>query len=330
MKNFISTKDWTKNELQDILDYAKDLKVNKFQNTLKNKSVALLFFNPSMRTRTSFELGIQELGGYAVVLHPGKDAWPIEFKPNAIMDEDSEEHIIEVAKVLSEYCDLIAIRAFPKFINLEEDLTDHVINSFAKYASVPVVNMETITHPCQELAHILTMQEKLGDLKGKDYLLTWTYHPKPLNTAVANSSLLIASKFGMNVKLLCPSQDYHLDDRYLKAAKENCASEGASFDISYDIDSAYSNADIVYAKSWGCLSHYGKIDEQIANNNQFKHFIVDEPKMALTNNAVFSHCLPLRRNVKATDGVMDAEYCLAVKEAGNRKHVQKSMLSKIL
>ena len=190
--------------------------------------------------------------------------------------------------------------------------------------------METIEHPCQELAHVLTLQEHYGDLKGKDYLLTWTYHPKPLNTAVANSSLLIASKFGMNVKLLCPSEDYHLDDRYLKAAQKNCESERASFDVSYDIDSAYLNVDIVYAKSWGCLSHYGKIDDQIANNNKYKHFIVDETKMGLTNNAVFSHCLPSRRNVKATDEVMDADYCIAVKEAANRKHVQKSMLSKIL
>ena len=188
MKNFISTQDWSKKELQDILDYAKDLKTYKFQDTLKNKSVALLFFNSSMRTRTSFELGIQELGGYAVVLHPGKDAWPIEFKPNSVMDDDSEEHIIEVAKVLSEYCDLIAVRAFPKFIDLEEDLSDKVINGFAKYASVPVVNMETITHPCQELAHIMTMQEHFGDLSGKDYLLTWTYHPKPLNTCLLYTS----------------------------------------------------------------------------------------------------------------------------------------------
>ena len=134
----------------------------------------------------------------------------------------------------------------------------------------------------------------------------------------------------MIVKLLCPSEDYHLDDRYLNAAKVNCDIEGASFNISYDIDNAYLNAEIVYAKSWGCLSFYGKEDEQIAQNNQYKHFIVDESKMSLTNNAVFSHCLPSRRNVKATDGVMDADYCIAVREAANRKHVQKSMLSKIL
>jgi N-acetylornithine carbamoyltransferase len=143
MKNFITTENWSKNELQDILDYAKDLKINRFQKTLKNKSIGLLFFNPSLRTRTSFEIGIKELGGFAVVLQPGKDAWPIEFKLNSIMDNDKEEHIIEVAKVLSEYCDLIAIRAFPKFQNLEEDFSDNLINSFAKYASVPVINMET-------------------------------------------------------------------------------------------------------------------------------------------------------------------------------------------
>ena len=239
MKNFISTQDWSKTELQEILDYAQDLKKNKFQETLKNKSVALLFFNPSMRTRTSFELGIQELGGYAVVLHPGKDAWPIEFKINSVMDDESEEHIVEVAKVLSQYCDLIAIRAFPKFINLDEDLSDNVINSFAKFASVPVVNMETITHPCQELAHILTMQEHYGDLSGKDYLLTWTYHPKPLNTAVANSSLMIASKFGMNVKLLCPTEDYILHNNFTSQAQANCDYNNSTFEITHNIESAY-------------------------------------------------------------------------------------------
>ena len=330
MKNFISTQDWSKTELQEILDYAKDLKKYKFQETLKNKSVALLFFNPSMRTRTSFEIGIQELGGYAVVLHPGKDAWPIEFKINSIMDEESEEHIIEVAKVLSEYCDLIDIRAFPKFINLDEDLSDNVINSFAKFASVPVVNMETITHPCQELAHILTMQEHYGDLSGKDYLLTWTYHPKPLNTAVANSSLMIASKFGMNVKLLCPSEDYILHNSFTLQAQANCDDNNSTFEITHDIESAYKDADIVYAKSWGSLNYYGNPQGEKVIRDQFKHFIVDENKMGLTNNALFSHCLPLRRNIKATDGVMDSDSCVAVQEAGNRMHVQKSLLTKLL
>ncbi len=330
MKNFITTQNWSRSELQDIINFSIELKKNPYQPLLKNKSVALLFLNPSMRTKTSFEIGISELSGTAVLLQPGKDAWSIEFEENIVMDGETEEHVKEVAQVLSSYCDCIAIRAFPKFINWNQERGDSVINSFAKYSTVPVVNMETIEHPCQELAHILTMQEHYGDLQGKNYLLTWTYHPKPLNTAVANSSLLIASKFGMNVKLLCPSEEYHLDDRYINAAKENCSLENTDFEISYDIKSAYSNADIVYAKSWGSLSYYGKPDEQASLNSKYKHFIVDESKMSLTNNAVFSHCLPLRRNVKATDEVMDADYCLAVNEAANRKHVQKSMLTKIL
>lgn len=330
MKNFITTQDWSKQDLQEILDYAKNLKENKFQDLLKNKSVALLFFNPSMRTKVSFELGIQELGGYAVVLHPGSDAWPIEFEPAVIMNENPEEHIKEVARVLSNYCDLIAVRAFPKFINLEEDFEDRVINSFAQYATVPIVNMETITHPCQELAHILTLQENLGNLRGKNYLLTWTYHPKPLNTAVANSSILIASKFGMNVKLLCPSPNYNLHEKYLEQAKKNCEENETKFSITHDIDQAYSGSDIVYAKSWGSLLHYGDVEKELIQRHKNKHFIVDEEKMAKTNNAIFSHCLPLRRNVKATDGVMDADYCVAIQESSNRKHVQKSLLTKLL
>ena len=210
MRNFITTQDWSRSELQDILDHASSLKAKPFQPLLQNKSVAMLFFNPSLRSKTSFEIGISELAGTAVILQPGKDAWSIEFKDKLVMDGEAEEHVKEVAEVLSSYCDCIAIRAFPKFIDWQLDRTDHVIKSFAKYSSVPVVNMETIEHPCQELAHLLTLQEHFGSLEGKEYLLTWTYHPKPLNTAVANSSLLIASKFGMNVTLLCPSESLSL------------------------------------------------------------------------------------------------------------------------
>ena len=330
MKHFISTKNWSKSELQEILDFSIKLKENPFQPILKNKSVAMIFFNPSLRTKTSFEIGINELSGTAVVLQPGKDAWPIEFAENVVMDGESEEHVKEVAQVLSSYCDCIAVRAFPKFESWEIDRTNHVIESFAKYASVPVVNMESIEHPCQELAHILTLQEHFGNLEGKDYLLTWTYHPRPLNTAVANSSLLIASKFGMNVRLLCPNEDYLLDERYLSSAKQFCRDNGKSFEVSHDINSAYKGANIVYAKSWGSLNYYGNPAAEMLVRKDYKHFIVNDEKMNLTEDGVFSHCLPLRRNIKATDSVIDSPSCLAIQEAENRKHVQKSLLSKIL
>jgi N-acetylornithine carbamoyltransferase len=330
VRHFITTYDWSKDDLQAIIDGAVKLKASPFQRSLENKSVAMLFFNPSLRTKTSFEVGISELSGTAVILQPGKDAWPIEFEDGVIMDQDPEEHVKEVAQVLSEYCDCIAIRAFPRFVDWNIDRTDHVIKSFAKYASVPVINMETIEHPCQELAHLMTLQETLGSLEGQNYLLTWTYHPKPLNTAVANSSLLIASKFGMNVKLLCPSEDYLLDRRYLEYAQEACTKNNKSFEITHDINAGYDGANIVYAKSWGSLNFYGNAEDEFEVRKNFKHFIVDEEKMELTNNALFSHCLPLRRNVKATDGVMDSPNCVAIQEAANRKHVQKSLLTKIL
>lgn len=330
MKHFITTADWSQSELNVMLEMANEFKQGATGNALKNKSVALLFFNPSMRTRTSFELGTWQLGGHAVVLEPGKSAWPLSFELGTPMDGVAEEHVIEAAKVLSRYCDLIAIRAFPKFENWHDDRQDKVINAFAKYATVPVINMETITHPCQELAHMQAIQEHLGAPQKKKYLLTWTYHPKPLNTAVANSSLLIASKFGMDVTMLCPNEQYILDDRYMDLAKQNAEQYGGSFKVTHDIDEAYEGAEIVYAKSWGALPFFGNWEAEKPMRDQYKHFIVDEQKMAKTNNAKFSHCLPLRRNIKATDGVMDADYCIAIDEAENRLHVQKAIMTQLI
>ena len=329
MRHFLTTADWSQQELQQLLNRASELKSGTVSNALQNKGVALLFFNPSLRTRTSFELGAWQMGGHAVVLEPGKSAWPLEFELGTKMDEVAEEHVIEAAQVLSRYCDLICIRAFPKFLDWSQDRKDSMINAFAKYATVPVINMETITHPCQEMAHMLAIQEKLGKKK-LNYLLTWTYHPKPLNTAVANSSALISSKFGMDVTLLCPTPDYHLDKRYMALAQQQAEANGGSFKVSYDIESAYRNADVVYAKSWGALPYFGNWEAEKPIRDQNQHFIVNEEKMALTNGGLFSHCLPLRRNIKATDAVMDADYCFAIDEAENRIHVQKAIMEHLI
>ena len=335
MRHFITTQDWTRHELQGFLDEARNLKATRYQPLMQNKSIALLFFNPSLRTRSSFELGIHQLGGHALVLEPGKGAWPIEFEDKVVMDQEAEEHIAEVAKVLSRYCDLIAVRAFPKFKDWSIDRQDRVIYQVAKYAEVPVINLETITHPCQELAHILALQERLGvqdaeGLRGKKYVLTWTYHPKGLNTAVANSALQAATKFGMDVTLLCPEPIYHLDERYLDIARQNVAENGGSFDISYDIDKTYAGADVVYCKSWGAIPYFGRWEDEKPIRDRYQHFIVDERKMALTNDGLFSHCLPVRRNVKVTDGVIDSKNSMVIDEAENRLHVQKALMHQLL
>lgn len=332
MKHFLNTQDWSRADLDALLAHAAAFKRHKLGDAMKGRAIALVFFNPSMRTRTSFELGAFQLGGHAVVLQPGKDAWPIEFDLGAVMDGEAEEHIAEVARVLARYVDLIGVRAFPKFVDWAQDREDRVLKAFARYSTVPVINMETITHPCQELAHVLALQEHFGttDLRGKKYVLTWTYHPKPLNTAVANSALTIATRMGMDVTLLCPTPDYILDQRYLAWAQANVEESGGSFTISHDIESAYRGADVVYAKSWGALPYFGNWAEEKPIRDRFKHFIVDEAKMALTRDGVFSHCLPLRRNVKATDAVMDSPRCLAIDEAENRLHVQKAIMAALL
>jgi N-acetylornithine carbamoyltransferase len=328
-RHFLNTQDWSRPDLDALLTQAAIFKRSTFGDELKGKSIALVFFNPSMRTRTSFELGAFQLGGHAIVLQPGKDAWPIEFNLGTVMDGDTEEHVKEVAQVLGRYVDLIGVRAFPKFVDWAYDREDIVLKSFAKYSPVPVINMETITHPCQELAHILALQEHFGtaDLRGKKYVLTWTYHPKPLNTAVANSALTIATRMGMDVTLLCPTPDYVLDERYMGWAEQNVAESGGSLVVSHDIESAYRGADVVYAKSWGALPFFGNWAPEKPIRDQYRHFMVDEAKMALTNNGVFSHCLPLRRNVKATDAVMDSPQCIAINEAENRLHVQKAIMA---
>jgi N-acetylornithine carbamoyltransferase len=332
MKHFLNTQDWSRAELDALLTQAALFKRNRLGNELKGRSIALVFFNPSLRTRTSFELGAFELGGHAVVLAPGKDAWPIEFDPGTVMDGDAEEHIAEVARVLSRYVDLIGVRAFPNFVDWSLDRQDKVLRGFAEHATVPVINMETITHPCQELAHAQALQERFGtqDLRGRKYVLTWTYHPKALNTAVANSALTIATRLGMDVTLLCPTPEYVLDERYMGWARQNAAESGGSLTVSHDIDSAYAGADVVYAKSWGALPYFGNWEAEKPVRDGFRHFIVDERKMALTNNGLFSHCLPLRRNVKATDAVMDSPNCIAVDEAENRLHVQKAVMAALV
>ncbi len=334
MRHFLNTADWSRPELQAMITDARAMKSALqgpgVSDALGGKTVALLFFNNSLRTRTSFDVGARQLGGHAVVLSPSGGMWPLEFEDGVVMDGEAEEHVKEAAKIMSRYCDMIGVRAFPKFVDWQEDRKDKILQAFAKYADVPVINMETITHPCQEMAHIMALQERLGDLEGKKFVLTWTYHPKPLNTAVANSALMIAAKFGMKPTLLCPTEEYILDERYIEQASKDAGANGHALTVSHDIAEAYEGADVVYAKSWGALPFFGNWEPEKGIRDRFKHFIVNEEKMAMTNNALVSHCLPMRRNVKMTDAVFDGPNCIAYDEAENRLHVQKAIMKALV
>jgi N-acetylornithine carbamoyltransferase len=290
---------------------------------LAGKSVALVFFNPSLRTRASMQVGIYELGGNAVVLEPGGTSWTLEHRAGAVMDGDKTEHVAEFVRVLERYCVAIGVRTFAALKDWNEERTDPILNAFARYASVPIINLESaMHHPCQSLADMMTIREKLGTGR-KRVVLTWAWHPKPLPMAVPNSFALAAAQMGHDLVIAHPP-GYELDEELIEAA-------GGNIEITNDIDAAFSGAEVIYAKSWGAKQFYGNTDEDLATRAQYRGtWIVDEEKMARTNDAIFMHCLPVRRNVIVTDGVIDSSASVVIDEAENRLHVQKAIMARLL
>lgn len=294
---------------------------------LAGKSVALVFFNPSLRTRASMLVGIYELGGNAVVLEPGGTSWTLEHRDGAVMDGDKTEHVAEFVRVLERYCVAIGVRTFAALKEWQEERIDPVLNAFARYASVPIINLESaMYHPCQSLADMLTIREKLGAGK-KRVVLTWAWHPKPLPMAVPNSFALAAVQMGHDLVIAHP-QGYELDEELMATSRAIAAAAGGSLEVTNDIDAAFSGAEVIYAKSWGAKQFYGNTDQDIATRAQYRNkWIVDEEKMSHTNNAIFMHCLPVRRNVIVTDGVIDSAASVVIDEAENRLHVQKAIMA---
>jgi N-acetylornithine carbamoyltransferase len=292
---------------------------------LSGKSVALVFFNPSLRTRASMQVGIYELGGNAVVLEPGGTSWTLEHREGAVMDGDKTEHVAEFVRVLERYCVALGVRTFAALKNWEEERTDPVLNAFAKYASLPIINLESaMHHPCQALADMMTIREKLGAGR-KRVALTWAWHPKALPMAVPNSFALAAAQMGHDVVIAHPP-GYELDDELIQTARGF-----SSVEITNDIDGAFDGAEVIYAKSWGAKQFYGSTDRDLAERAQYRDkWIVNEDKMSRTHKAVFLHCLPVRRNVIVTDGVIDSKASVVIDEAENRLHVQKAVLTQIL
>jgi len=320
----ISTMDMTREQIESLLESALRFKSgDDVSKPLAGKSVALVFFNPSLRTRASMQVGIYELGGNAVVLEPGGTSWTLEHRPGAVMDSDKTEHVAEFVRVLERYCVAIGVRTFAALKDWQEERTDPILNAFARYASVPIVNLESaMHHPCQSLADMLTIREKLGAGR-KRVVLTWAWHPKPLPMAVPNSFALAAAQMGHDLVIAHPP-GYDLDEELIETL-------GSNVEITNDIDAAFTRADVIYAKSWGSKQFYGNADQDIETRAQYRaKWIVDEEKMSRTNDAVFMHCLPVRRNVIVTDGVIDSPASVVIDEAENRLHVQKAILARLL
>ncbi len=288
--------------------------------------IAAVFLNPSLRTRTSLEGAAGALGVQPLIVNPGKDAWALELRDGAIMDGLAVEHMADAVKVLAEYADVLALRAFARLEDADEDRADPVLTAFTKHAPVPVINMESAQwHPLQGLADTATWMSHLDDLTGVPITLTWAPHPKALPAAVANQVLLSAAMQGMNVTVAHP-EGFDLDPQIVELAQ---ATSG-TVRITDDQQAAFRGAKVVVAKSWSGFSGYGDRDAEQLRRAEHRDWTVTTDKMGLTDSAGFMHCLPVRRNVVVSDAVIDGDGSWVHEEAGLRLWTTMALLENIL
>ncbi len=331
MNNFLKTSDFSRAELEAIIEAAIKIKSGADAGKyLSGKSVALVFFNPSLRTRASMQVGIYELGGNAVILEPGGTSWTLEHAEGAVMDGNKTEHLKEFVRVLERYVAAIGVRTFAELKDWNLERAEPILSAFERYATKPIINLESaMHHPCQALADMLTIREKFG-ARRKKVLLTWAFHPKPLPMAVPNSFALASAQFGHDLRIAHP-KGYELDDELLAEIENQAQENGGSLEIVNDVNEAFEDVEVVYAKSWGSKNFYGVGEKDLEfRRNLRAGWIVDEAKMQQTNDAIFMHCLPVRRNVIVTDAVIDSANSVVVDEAENRLHVQKALMAKLI
>ncbi|SEB52323.1 ornithine carbamoyltransferase [Maribacter dokdonensis] len=281
----------------------------KFKELGKDKTIGLLFFNNSLRTRLSTQKAAMNLGMEVIVMNFGSEGWALEYADGTIMDQGTSEHIKEAAQVISQYCDIIAIRAFAGLVDKELDEAEEVLNGFKTYATVPIVNMESsVGHPLQALTDAITLEEHNFKNNPK-VVLSWAPHPRALPHAVANSFVQMMQKQHADFVITHP-EGYELDPNITK----DCA-------IEHNQEKALENADFVYVKNWSSYTDYGQIKSQ-------------DPNWQMTlkklGKAKFMHCLPVRRNVVVADEVLDSDQSLVIEQANNRTYAAQLVLKKIL
>ncbi|WP_297797349.1 N-acetylornithine carbamoyltransferase [uncultured Eudoraea sp.] len=309
MQHYLSINDI--DSLSDWVTEARALKNDPLQSKSlgKDKTIGLLFFNNSLRTRLSTQKAAINLGMEVIVMNFGNEGWALEYGDGTIMDQGTSEHIKEAAKVVSQYCDVIGIRAFASLTDKEKDEAEVVLNGFKKYASVPIVNMESsVGHPLQALADAITLAENSNKTKPK-VVLSWAPHPKALPHAVTNSFVEMMQLQDADFVITHP-KGYELDSTIIK-----------NVPVEYDQNKALKDADFVYVKNWSSYTDYGRV------LNQDPNWMITKDKLC---NAKFMHCLPVRRNVVVEDAVLDSEQSLVIDQANNRTYAAQVVLKKIL
>jgi N-succinyl-L-ornithine transcarbamylase len=312
MRHFTSVYDLP--NLNEAVKMAKEVKSNPYgyQHLGKNKTMVLIFFDSSLRTRLSTQKAAMNLGMNTMVLNVNQDGWKMESELGVVMDGDKPEHLREAIPVIGKYCDIIGVRAFARFESRNDDYQEKVLNQFIEFAGVPVVSMEAATrHPLQSFADLLTIEEHKTKARPK-VVLTWAPHPRALPQAVPNSFVEWMRQTDYELVVTHP-EGYELAPEFMGDLK-----------VEYDQKKAFEGADFIYAKNWSSYEDYGKILSKDMN------WTVDAAKMALTDSAKFMHCLPVRRNMIVTDEVIESPDSIVIQEAENRVYSAQTVLKMIL
>lgn len=315
---FTSVKDVS--DVNQFVKKALHYKANPFidKHLGQNKKIGLLFLNPSLRTRISTQIAAQNLGMEAIVFNVDKEGWQLEFEDGAIMNGSTSEHIKEAAPVLGSYFDILGMRSFPSLQNREEDYSESYINSFIQYCGKPVISLESATlHPLQSFTDILTIKEFSSAIQPKKekikVVMTWAPHVKALPQCVANSFAEWMNAWNKAEFVISNPHGYNLSEEFAKNAT-----------VVHDQDEALKDADFVYVKNWSSYEDYGKL------TGMHTDWMLDNKKLALTNNAKVMHCLPVRRNVELSDEILDGPNSIVVQEAGNRVWAAQAVISELL
>jgi len=331
-RDFLALEDWSPEAVGAVLDLAARVKRGEITGGLERRILAMVFLDPSLRTRSSMESAMFLHGGHSLVLEPGKGSWALETEPGAVMDGATVEHVVEAARVLARYADALAVRAFPKGTDWAVEREDRLIRDFARYSEKPVINLESSRrHPCQALGDSLTLRERLGDTRGKRFVLTWAWHPKALPTAVPASAALAAARLGMEVVIARPA-GFDLDAEDEALIDRLAAEAGGSVRRCDDMDAGLQGADAVYVKSWGSLQAFGRPEEERALRASLRDWRMTEARQRHTRGGagIVMHCLPVRRHVEIDDAVLDGPHSVVVDQAENRLHAQRALLLDIM
>lgn len=329
-RHLVRLNDLNADELNDLLDLSSRLRARSgraAQRPLEGRAVGLLFFRGSLRTRVSLEAAVHSLGGHPINLNAESDFWELEHTEGAVMDGRSPEHTRDAAAVISNYVDAIAIRPAIGQRSWKEERRDLALEAWTRYANVPVINMESaLWHPLQALADLLTLRDELGELRGQRLAISWVQSPQPQSPAPIHSLVSVAMRMGMDVNIAHPP-GFELDAEVLAGAREN---SDATLQTGLSQSEATEGARVIYARSWRSLETWD--NPTLAASRLAKHtdWRINEDLMATGDNARLMHAMPVRRNVEITDEVLDGERSLILRQAENRLHTQKALLSRFI